>query len=60
VAEAIHYALEMGADERHARMLRMRRTVRENNVYRWAGNLINELAEIRIEEPAEILLRQEG
>jgi trehalose 6-phosphate synthase len=51
VAEAIRVALEMDAEERRIRMQRMRRTVRENNVYRWAGNLINELAEIRIEVP---------
>jgi trehalose-6-phosphate synthase len=31
-------------------MKRMRRTVKENNVYRWAGNLITELSEIRIED----------
>jgi hypothetical protein len=29
----------------------MRRNVREHNVYRWAGNLITDLSEIRIEEP---------
>jgi hypothetical protein len=28
----------------------MRNTVRENNVYRWAGNLISELSEIRTDE----------
>ena len=58
VGEAIHVALEMDAQERQMRMQRMRRTVRENNVYRWAGSLINDLAEIRIEEP-ELALRQE-
>jgi hypothetical protein len=25
--------------------------VREHNVYRWAGNLITDLSEIRIDEP---------
>jgi trehalose 6-phosphate synthase len=59
ISEAICSALEMDAEERHVRMQRMRRTVRENNVYRWAGSLINELAEIRIEEP-ELALRQES
>ena len=58
VSEAIRVALEMDADERQMRMQRMRRTIRENNVYRWAGTLINELAEIRIDE-AEVALRQE-
>ncbi|HTZ72528.1 MAG TPA: trehalose-6-phosphate synthase [Candidatus Aquilonibacter sp.] len=51
ISDAIHVALEMDPEERQIRMQRMRRTVRENNVYRWAGSLINELAEIRIEEP---------
>jgi alpha,alpha-trehalose-phosphate synthase [UDP-forming] len=48
MAGAIQLALEMDSDERHARMHRMRRTVREHNVYRWAGNLITEVSEIRI------------
>ena len=51
VAEAIRMALEMDAHDRHVRMQRMRRSVREHNVYQWAGNLISELSEIRIEEP---------
>jgi alpha,alpha-trehalose-phosphate synthase [UDP-forming] len=50
VSDAIRMALEMDATERHTRMQRMRRSVREHNVYRWAGNLITELSEIRIEE----------
>ena len=58
VSEAIRVALEMDADERQMRMQRMRRTIRENNVYRWAGTLINELAEIRIDD-SEIALKQE-
>lgn len=51
VADAIHVALEMDPHDRQARMERMRRAVREHNVYQWAGNLISELSEIRIEEP---------
>lgn len=51
VSEAIRLALEMDAEERHERMHRMRRTIRENNIYRWAGTLITELSEIRVEEP---------
>jgi len=35
----------------------MRQIVKEHNVFRWAGNLITELAEIRIEE-AELALKQ--
>ncbi len=52
LAGAIQMALEMDADERQARMRRMRQIVKEHNVYWWAGNLITELAELRIEEPA--------
>jgi trehalose-6-phosphate synthase len=32
-------------------MERMRRAVRDHNVYRWAGELITELSEIRLETP---------
>jgi trehalose 6-phosphate synthase len=48
-AEAIRAALEMPRDERRARMARMRHTIREHNIYRWAGQLLSELA--RIPEP---------
>ena len=51
LSDAIRLALEMDADERQARMRRMRQMVKERNVYRWAGNLITELSEIRIDEP---------
>jgi trehalose 6-phosphate synthase len=50
LSEAIRLALEMSPEDRAARMQRMRRTVREHNVYRWAGNLIAELSEIRVGE----------
>jgi len=50
VAEAIRTALEMDPDERAVRMQHMRRMVKENNVYRWAGSLIAELSDIRIDE----------
>jgi trehalose 6-phosphate synthase len=51
VAEALHDALVMSAADRAQRMARLRRQVREHNVYRWAGNLIEELAAVRIEAP---------
>ena len=51
VADAIRFALEMEPDDRQNRMQRMRKVVKENNVYRWAGNLITELSEIRVEKP---------
>ncbi len=45
-AEAIRAAVEMSPDERRARMARMRQSVREQNIYRWAGLLLNELSRI--------------
>ena len=42
-AEAIKKALEMPAAERQRRMRRMREIVRENNIYKWAGEIICEL-----------------
>jgi alpha,alpha-trehalose-phosphate synthase [UDP-forming] len=47
-AEAIRVALEMDPEEKQARMQRMRKTVRERNVYYWAGSLIAELCELRL------------
>ena len=54
LAQAIHTALTMADEERQARMARMRAVVKECNVYRWAGNLIGELAEVRLEPAARI------
>ena len=48
-AEAIRFALEMDPAEKHARMKRLRRVVRDQNVYRWASELIGQLCEIRLE-----------
>jgi len=58
VADAIRIALEMDADERQLRMRRMRHVVKEHNVYRWAGNLIAELSEIRIDETEPLLAQR--
>jgi len=46
-AEAIEIAMRMGRDERRNRMSLMRRTVKENNVYRWAGRMLMDAARIR-------------
>jgi trehalose-6-phosphate synthase len=58
LADAIRVALEMDAEERQTRMRRMRQIVKEHNVYRWAGTLITELSEIRIDEP-ELALKSQ-
>lgn len=47
--EAIAKALEMDITEIIDRMQRMRRTIREHNIYWWAGSLIGELCELRLE-----------
>jgi len=48
-AEAIRAALEMDPEEKQTRVHRMRRLIRENNIHRWAGNLITELCELRLD-----------
>ena len=52
LADSIHRGLEMDPEERRARMRRMRQFVREHNVYRWAGTLISDLADMRVETAA--------
>lgn len=49
-ANAIYTALTMDPKERHERMARMRDTIRERNVYRWAGTLITTLSRVRLQE----------
>ena len=49
LARAIHRALEMPEHEQAERMQRMRHTVRQHNVYRWAAHLLSDLTEIRVE-----------
>jgi alpha,alpha-trehalose-phosphate synthase [UDP-forming] len=60
-ADSIRRALAMDPDERKQRMQRMRKVIREHNIYRWAGNLIAELCEVRTDtaskKPEEIQAR---
>jgi trehalose 6-phosphate synthase len=49
LAGAIHRALQMPPEEQTTRMKRMRSTVREHNVYRWAANLLSDLTDIRVD-----------
>lgn len=46
-AAAIAATLSMPRSERRERMRLMRRTVKENNVYRWAGRMLMDVARIR-------------
>jgi len=49
VANAIHQALQFTEEEQSIRMSRMRKTVYERNVYRWAASLLSDLTEIRVD-----------
>ncbi len=49
-ADAIRAALEMSPEEKRRRMLRLRKSVREYNIYRWAANLVGELCDMRVDE----------
>jgi trehalose-6-phosphate synthase len=46
-ADAIKFSIEMSSDEKRKRMEHMRTVVRENNVYRWAANIITELTALK-------------
>jgi trehalose-6-phosphate synthase len=52
-ADAIHAALEMEPEDKQLRMQRMRKVIKEHNIYRWAGNLITELCEVRLDAPED-------
>ena len=49
-SDALALALRMPADEQRERMRSMRRLVSEFNVYRWAGRMIVDAAELRRKE----------
>jgi trehalose 6-phosphate synthase len=46
-ADAIHAAVVMPDQEKRHRMSAMRKLLEENNIYRWAGAIVNELAGLR-------------
>jgi len=48
--DALHAALRMPVDEQRERMRSMRRMVSELNVYRWAGRMLVDAAEVRRRE----------
>jgi trehalose-6-phosphate synthase len=53
-ADAIRAALEMEPEDKQLRMHRMRKVIKEHNIYRWAGNLITELCEVRLDAPEDV------
>lgn len=46
-ADAIRFTVELPEDEKRKRMESMRKIITENNVYRWAGNIITELTALK-------------
>lgn len=52
VGEAIRTGLEMSPGERRLRMERLRHQVKENNVYRWASNVLTDVCAVRLEDEA--------
>jgi trehalose-6-phosphate synthase len=59
-ANAMEIAMSMGRDERRNRMSLMRRTVKENNVYRWAGRMLMDAARIRQRQSLPSMVRRYG
>lgn len=46
-ADAIKFSIEMPTEEKRKRMENMRKIISENNIYRWAGNIITELTALK-------------
>jgi trehalose-6-phosphate synthase len=53
-------AMRMGREERQSRMSLMRRTVKENNVYRWAGRMLMDASRIRQRQNLPSMVRRFG
>ena len=49
MAEAMRLAIEMPPTERQLRMRRMKQIIRERNIYRWAGLLLEELTRLSVD-----------
>lgn len=49
-ADMIKSAIEMDPEDQKLRMIRMRSVVRENNIYKWAANVITDLSDLRPEQ----------
>ena len=54
-ADAIQQAWKMSATEQGERMRMMRNTVKENNVYRWAGHMLSDVARVRRHQRIEAM-----
>ncbi len=47
-AESIKKAIEMSPEQRKAKMRKLRKSIEENNIYKWAGSIISELVSLGI------------
>ena len=52
-ADALHRAATMPAAEQRERMASLRMTMRENNVFRWAGHMLSDAGRSRLRERIE-------
>jgi trehalose 6-phosphate synthase len=50
VADSIHFALTMPPEDRRKHMQKMRESVSENNIYRWAGKFLSALRRFEVVE----------
>ena len=46
--------------EQRERMASLRTTVREFNVYRWAGRMLSDAAHVRMRQRTDVRLRRQG
>jgi trehalose-6-phosphate synthase len=49
----------MPASEQRERMASLRSTVRERNVYRWAGRMLSDAAHVRMRQRIDVRLRRQ-
>ncbi len=59
-ASAMETAMRMDRGERRNRMSLMRRTVKENNVYRWAGRMLMDAARLRQRQSLSVVAPRYG
>jgi alpha,alpha-trehalose-phosphate synthase [UDP-forming] len=57
-ADALFHGLTMPAAEQRERMASLRSTVREFNVYRWAGRMLSDAARLRLRERVSTRLQR--
>jgi len=58
-ADALHQALTMPDSEQRLRMMSLRMTVREFNVFRWAGRMLSDAATLRLRQRVEARLQRQ-